>query len=499
MTQLLLGIDIGTYETKAVLVDTAGLVRAEARARHGISTPAPGHVEHDAELVWWGDLVTVSRELMSGLAPDDEIIGIGCSAIGPCVVPVDAELRPLRPAILYGVDTRAAAQIAELEAELGQEEIFRRSGNTLTSQSAGPKALWIERNEPEIAARTRWYLTSQSFLVARLTGRVVIDHATAGYFHPFYDLGSSRWNCTGLEHLIAPEKFPEAAWSSEIAGTVTPAAAAATGLPVGVPVVVGTTDAPAEAVGSSVMRAGDLMLMLGSSGYLIQVHEQPVSAAALWAAPWVLPGHSVLAAGTSTAGTATRWIADQLDLDRGDGDAALFGRLLELARAAPVGAGGVLHLPHFSGERTPVHDPDARGAFIGLSLGTGRAEIARAVCEGVGHSVALALTTLVAESARPPRIVAVGGGTRNEIITGVISDVTGLELVLADTLGASYGDAILAGIGVGAVTAEEAAQWPRTAGRITPNAETSGVLRRAHEEYNRNYRALRAAREGDIA
>lgn len=499
MTRLLIGIDIGTYETKGVLVDTTGAVRAEARARHGISTPRPGWVEHDAETVWWADLVQVARELMTRLSSGNELIGLGCSAIGPCVLPVDTELRPLRPAILYGVDTRATVEIAELEERLGREEIFRRSGNALTSQSAGPKMLWIERHEPEVAARTRWYLTSQSFLVARLTGRVVVDHATAGYTHPFYDLAGLRYSCAGLGGTVPEEKLPEAAWSSEIAGTVTEAAAAETGLPVGLPVVVGTTDSPAEAVGSSVMVPGDLMLQLGSTGYLIRIGDLPATSDVLWAAPWVLPGRFVLAAGTSTGGTATRWIADQLDLDRGDGDAALFGRLMELAEASPVGAGGVLHLPHFSGERTPFHDPDARAALVGMSLGTSRADLARAVCEGVGHSIALALAALTAEGADDPRIVAVGGGVKNRIITRTISDVTGHELALAETLGAAYGDAILAGIGVGAITEAEGAAWPGFLAPVVPGASGDAdtiALRRAHDRFQRTYRALKAAGEG---
>lgn len=498
MTRLVLGIDIGTFETKGVLVDGEGRVRAEARARHELSTPRPGWVEHDADEVWWRDLVAVTRELLGHLGDEDELIGMGCSAIGPCVLPVDEDLRPLRPGILYGVDTRAEDEIRELEGLLGAEEILRRSGNALTSQSAGPKALWIERKEPEVAAQTRWYLTSQSYLVARLTGRVVMDHATAGYYHPFYDLAAQRWDCSGLDGTVPREKLPDTAWSSEVAGGVTAAAAAETGLPEGLPVVVGTTDSPAEAIGASVMSAGDLMIQLGSTGFLIQVHDRPVTDPLLWSAPWVFPGRYVLAAGTSTGGTATRWIADQLDLDRDDGDAALFQRLLELARSAPPGANGVLHLPHFSGERTPFHDPGARAAFTGLTLGSGRAELARAVAEGVGHSIALALEALVEAGSEARRIVAVGGGVKNDIITGVVSDLSGHDLLPAETLGASYGDAILAAIGVGMLTEEEAAAWPRIGAAITaaprddPEAQ---VIRTAHEEFTRTYWALRGVRE----
>ena len=493
--ELFLGIDVGTYETKGVLVDATGHVHAEARSRHGISTPAPGMVEQDADAVWWHDLVEVASTLRQAV-PDAEIVAVACSAIGPCVLPVDAELRPLRPAILYGVDTRATEEIDLLETRLGREEIFRRAGNALTSQSSGPKILWIERNEPEVAARTRWYLTSQSYLVARLTGQVVIDHATAGYFHPCYDLARLDWDLDGIEDLIRPDTLPPLGWSTDVAGTVTPAAAEATGIPEGTPVLVGTTDAVAEAVGSSVIVTDDLMLMYGSSGYFIRVTDAPRADPRLWAAPFALPGRYVLAAGTSTAGTATRWVADLLGLDHGDGDAAMFGRLMDLVRLAPPGANGVQHLPHFSGERTPLHDADARAAFTGLTLATGRADLARSVIEGVGQSIAFAVSALLEGGEVEPRVVAIGGGTHNEVLVQTVSDLTGLRQRTAATLGAAYGDAMLAAIGLGIVTEAQAAEWVLFSGEVVPQTHPS-PLWAAYESFPQTYRALRALREVD--
>lgn len=494
--ELFLGIDVGTYETKGVLVDADGRVHAEARARHGISTPAPGMVEQDADAVWWSDVVQVAVTLREAV-PDAVIVAVTCSAIGPCVLPVDADLRPLRPAILYGVDTRAGEEIRSLQERLGRDEVFRRAGNALTSQSAGPKILWIERNEPEVADRTRWYLTSQSYLVARLTGRVVIDHATAGYFHPCYELDRLEWNLDGISDLIRPETLPPLGWSTDVAGTVTAEAADATGIPEGTPVLVGTTDAVAEAIGASALAVDDLMLMYGSSGYFIRVTDEPHADERLWAAPFALRGRYVLAAGTSTAGTATRWIADLLGLDDGDGDEAMFGRLMDLVRASPPGANGVLHLPHFSGERTPVHDPDARGSFSGLTLSTGRADLARAVVEGVGQSIALAVSALLDDGGARPRVVAIGGGTRNEVLVQTVSDLTGLRQQAAATLGAAYGDAMLAAIGLGVVTEEQAAGWVAFSGEVVPQARTSTQLQTAYERFPEMYRALRALREAD--
>jgi len=483
------GIDVGTFETKGVLVDAGGEILAIARRRHGISTPRPGHVEQDPEADWWADVTAVATELM--LHPRArEVQAVALSAIGPCVVAVDEDLEPVRPAILYGVDTRATRQIRALTERLGAEEVFRRGGNPLTSQSAGPKIAWIRDEEPEVWARTRWFMTSQSWLVAKLTGEVVIDHATAGYYHPLYDLKEKRWDVTGCEDFVTEDRLPRLAWTTAVAGQVHEAAATATGLPVGTPVIVGTTDAPAEAVGAGVVSDGSLMAMYGSSGYFIRVGSAPITDDSLWAAPFVFEDTYVLAAGTATAGTATRWLCDVLDLSDED-DEVTFARLLDLATDSPPGSRGVIALPHFSGERTPFQDPDSRGAVVGLGLEHTRSDLARAVLEGVGHAVAEAILTYGRAGVPIQRIVAIGGATKNDVITGTVSTVTGLTQEVAASPGAAYGDAFLAAYAVGAVAdLTGASGWWSTTRTIEPRADDAAVLRSDHEAFVALYRAL---------
>ena len=179
----LLGVDIGTYESKGVITTVDGKIVNSQVQPHQMNIPQQGWAEHDAEAVWWGDFVAITRRLLqtTGINPA-EIAGIGCSAIAPDILPVDAECRPLRPGgILYGVDTRAAAEIAELEAALGAGEIFAKTGNSLSAQTTGPKILWLKRHEPEVYRRAYKFLTATSFLVARLTGNFVIDHLTGSF------------------------------------------------------------------------------------------------------------------------------------------------------------------------------------------------------------------------------------------------------------------------------------------------------------------------------
>ncbi len=491
---MFLGIDIGTFETKGVLVDESGVVRASAARRHEISTPHPGHVEQDADDVWWSDVAYVAQILMASDAmASQNISAMAVSAIGPCVLPVSEKLEALRPGILYGIDTRAHEQIEQLNTSLGDKAIFARSANVLTSQSAGPKIKWIVDNEPEIAQRTRWFMTSQSYLVAKLTGNVTIDHGTAGYYHPLYDLASQSWDVSGCEDFISENQLPSLGWATDIAGTVTQEASALTGIPEGTPVLVGTTDSPAEAVGAGVVSPGDVMLQYGSAGYMITVMDQPQASEKLWSAPFVFPGTFVSAAGTATAGTVTRWVADLLGLDSSQGDQKLFSELITLASDSPVGANGLVMLPHLSGERTPVQDPHSTGVFHGFTLSHTRADLARAALEGVAHSLAWAFMTFAEEGINSTAISAIGGGTKNPIILASVSALTEKTQNAIDSAGAAYGDAVLSAIATGHFAQpSDAAAWLSIRETVSPDAAWSKRLLADHADYRALYEANRA-------
>jgi xylulokinase len=226
-----LGIDIGTYQTKGVLVDETGAIAGQATRAHEMIVPRPGWAEHRAEEDWWGDFVHVTRAILAETGVDPSAIAaVAASAIGPCMLPVDADGAPLMNGVLYGVDTRAADEIAELTARIGADRILSTCGNALTSQSVGPKILWLKRNRPETWDRTARILTSTSFLTLRLTGEVVIDHYTAANFSPLYDVTTLDWTTDLADDIASPDMLPRLVWSTEVAGHVTAAAAAETGL-----------------------------------------------------------------------------------------------------------------------------------------------------------------------------------------------------------------------------------------------------------------------------
>ncbi|MDA9865540.1 FGGY-family carbohydrate kinase [bacterium] len=463
-----LGIDIGTFESKGVLVDAAGEIIAMATNPHKMIVPQPGWAEHRAEEDWWGDAVKITRRLLDESAVDPaDIKAMAVSAIGPCMLPVDADGAPLMNGVLYGVDTRAEKEVAELTERIGEDVILERCGNALTSQSVGPKILWLKRNRPKLYAKTAKVLNSTSYIVERLTGEYVIDHYTAANFSPLYDVGKLDWTNDLAGDIIPLDKLPRLMWSTEIAGEVTAKAATETGLAIGTPVTCGTIDAAAEAVSVGTADPGDMMMMYGSTIFIIQVTAAPVHDARLWYAPWLYPGQHASMAGLATSGTLTHWFRDQFARELTREDA--FPVLAAEAEASIPGAKGLIMLPYFSGERTPIHDPKAKGAFFGLNLTHTRGDMYRALIEGIAMGTAHVVETYREVEATPLRILAVGGGTKNRLWLQATSDFGAVPQIVAEkTMGASYGDAFLAACAIGVAQPQDIAKWNAAKKTVTP-------------------------------
>jgi len=454
--QYLLGVDIGTYSSKGVLVDAdSGEVVSSHEIEHDLSMPRAGWVEHDADQVWWGEFAAICRHLLdaSGASPA-EVKGVGASGIGPCVLPIDADGKPLRPAILYGIDTRAQEEIAQYEQALGKQYIYELSGSNLSSSSTGPKILWIKHNEPEIYARARWFLTSQSYIVYRLTGQATVDVYTAGSYAPLMDVEKIQWLDQERLGINPRPALPRVLWTCDIAGLVTAQAARETGLAEGTPVIAGTIDAAAEAISTGLSRVGDMMAMFGSSNSLIVRTDQFVRTQKFWGLNWLEPRTYAVVGGMATVGSLTRWFRDnlsplELQTQQRDGVNA-YAALSALLDQSPPGANGLVALPYFEGERTPLYDPDAAGVLFGLRLKHTRADIYRALLESIGFGIRHNMDEMLAEGVSPQRILAVGGGTKNLVWMQIISDIANVSMSIPEQqMGASYGDAFMAGVGVG--------------------------------------------------
>jgi xylulokinase len=481
--QVLLGVDLGTGSSKAVLVTPAGETLATASVPHRVQMPHPGWFEVDAESTWWGDVVALCRELLPK-ANGRQIAGVCVSGVGPCLLLTDSAFRPERQAILYGVDTRATQEIDDLTKLLGAEAIVRRCGKALSTQAVGPKLLWVRRNEPHVWSQaTRWF-TSGSYAVARLTGEYILDHTTASQCDPLYDLEAGDWARDWAERVVGDLALPRLVEPSDVVGVVNTAASEQTGLPLGTPVVAGAVDAWAEACSAGVREPGDMMVMYGSTMFLLQVLAEPIYDSALWTTRGIDAGSYTLAAGMATAGSLMSWL-------QGLCGGAPFADLVKEARAIPPGSDGLLMLPYFAGERSPLFDPNARGVLAGLTLRHTRGHLFRAAYEAVAFGIRNILDVVEGSGGvEATRLVAVGGGTQGGLWTQIVSDVCGREQsVPRQAIGASYGSALLAARGIGLVAPDTV--WAQPAKTVVPDPAQRGVYDEMYELYLSLYPATR--------
>ncbi|WP_139415457.1 FGGY-family carbohydrate kinase [Agromyces laixinhei] len=479
-----LGVDIGTSSSKGVLVAADGAILATASVAHEVQRPQAGMVEMDGR-IWWHEFAELSRRLLaeaSALGVEVELAGVGVSGMGPCVLLADDDDEPVRPAILYGVDTRAAAQIEWMSQQLGIDEITRVGGSTLTSQAGGPKIRWVADEEPEAFARARRLFMPASWLARKLTGAYVLDHQSASQVSPLYDIEAEAWHEPWWGRFAGGIEAPRLVWAGDIVGAVTDEASAVCGIPAGTPVIAGTIDAWSEAVSVGAHGSGDLMLMYGTTMFLIATGDETLRTPSMWTTVGAFEGTRNLAGGLATSGALTAWLKGLTAAD--------YPTLLAEAAESGVGARGLVMLPYFAGERTPILDPDARGVVAGLTLSHTRGDLYRAALEATALGVRHNVETMRAAGADIRRIVAVGGGTQGVLWLQIVSDVTGLEQeVPQTTIGASYGAAFLAATATADVAPPSIADWNPVASTIRPRPEVAADYDVLFERYLRLYAA----------
>ena len=502
----LIGVDVGTTGSKGVLVDARGKVLAYQHREHPVSTPRPGWCEQDADAVWWADLRAILRGLLAQSGVDPQAVaGVGLSALSPDLLPLDEEGRPLRAGILYA-DIRAAAEIQSITAQLGAERIVRLCGRPLPPDSVGAKLIWLRDHEPQTFARTHVVHTASSYLGFRLTGQHVIDHGSAAGSSPFFDAANLSWYEDVCRELgVSPAIFPTVKLTTDVAGEVTPAAAAETGLAVGTPVIAGTADALAETISTGAVEPGEAGLLYGTTICLfIRVPGPPPGTPPVRIGstrpPFqlCLPGQWSLGLGMTASGALLRWFRDQFGQAEMDAEEKLglsaYQLLAQQAETIPPGSEGLVALPYFAGERSPIWDSLARGAILGLTLSHTRRHIYRALLEATAYGLRQGLEEYTHAGVQLDRIIATGGGTRNRAWTQIVSDVIGFDQdVLTQPWGAPYGDAYLAGMGVGLFQGltELREVWPRDTAAVRWNPQAKAVYDRYYEVYKGLYPKLK--------
>jgi xylulokinase len=462
-----LSIDLGTSEVKVGLVALDGRLLALARAGYPTDAdPASGRAEQDPD-AWWTAIGLAAREVTRGEAV--EVVAIGLDGHGPTLVAVDADGRPTRPAIIWQ-DTRSRAEQAELAAATGLE------GWGLAGL---PAALWIERHEPAVADATCWYLATWDFIALRLTGRVGTSLVDG---QPFPDSAT-------LDHVGVPgEKVPGSVPAGSVVGGLEAQAAANLGLRPGIPVVAGIVDAWASFHGAGMTRAGDAMDPGGAAGGFGVYWDQPLHVPGSFSTIAPLPGLYSVGGAMAATGRALDWF--RIDVL---GGATTTEALLDEAGATPPGADGVLFLPYLAGERSPLWDPTARGAFVGLSLQHGRGHLVRAIVEASALAIRHVADGIVEAGAEVRSMRVCGGPARSELWNQVKADVTGFEVEVPAVLETAVaGSAILAATGIGAWPDLRAAisGMTRVDRRLSPRPEYRALYDRVFDAYRRLHPAI---------
>lgn len=486
----LLGVDIGTSGSTGILVDPELNVVASASRTHEISVPTPGWAEQHPDEVWWREFGEIARELFTeSQASPADIAGVGVSSLAPATVPLDASGEPLRPAILYGIDTRSGQEIEHLTERIGTERIVEVCGNGLSYQSVGPKLLWYKRNQPHLFDRTNKILDATGHIVYRLTGEYTIDNGVCAFFGPLYNPSTLEWDTEMCSEVgIDPDVLPQSRWATEVAGTVTESAAEATGLDAGTPVVTGTVDALAAMLSVGAVTEGDSVAVYGTAGVLYTTLDEERQARDLWLGPHCLEGKYAVGGGMAATGGLARWYTEDLGVGATDGNGSVYDQLNREAGTVPPGSDGLMVLPYFSGERTPLHDDSARGTITGLTISHTRAHVYRALLEGTGYGYRHILETMRDANVPVERVFAIGGGATSELWRQVVSDITGLtQQYVANPVGAPLGSAYLAGLGTDVFDGPEPLSESTTIGETTtPDPESEST----YDDYYSVYRDL---------
>jgi xylulokinase len=486
---VLLAHDIGTTGDKASLHDDAGRLLAAVSVAYPTRYGAGGLVEQDPR-DWWNAACEATRALLATTGtPAAEISAVGLSGQMMGAVLLDAKLEPVRPSLIWA-DTRSGAQCRRLEQTVGRADAYRVTGHQLNPTYSLSKLMWVRDAEPAEFAAAAHFCLAKDFVVARLTGVVVTDPSDASSTNA-YDQESGEWSARLLAAAELPSSlFPRIVPSTTVVGGVTAHAAERTGLRSGTPVVLGGGDGPLAAVGAGIVGPEDgAYAYLGSSSWVSLVTDQPVydlPAMRTMSFDHVVPGRFVPTATMQAGAGSLAWIAELLGTDA---DKKELSALLTEAGAAAAATEGLYFLPHLLGERSPYWNPAARGAFVGLSRHHGRAQLTRAVLEGVAFNLATCLGAFADNGAfgprgtTPERVDAIGGGARSDVWLQILADVWGCTVRRRSIVeeANSLGAAVTAGVGVGAFDGFDVArELSQVTAEFHPDPARSADYERRH-------------------
>jgi xylulokinase len=481
----LIGIDIGTTATKIIAIDTHGRILAEVSRPATLHSPQANFAEADpAE--WWDNLGSgIPACLKRARLKPGDISAVGVCGMVPTTILVGIDGVPLRRSIQQN-DARSHKEISDFLSRVDHEDVFRRTGSAITQQSIGPKLLWLAKHEPENLAKTSFVMGSYDYINYCLTGMPVLERNWA-LESGLFGIYTEDWD----EELMAlaqvkPTQLPRVLRPSDLAGRITPEAARHTGLRTGTPVVAGSADHVASAFSVGIKDNGDLLVKLGGAGDILYSLDHLEIDRRLFIDYHVIPGLYLINGCMASSGSIIKWFRDNfapaLEYTDLDAEAALI----------PTGSDGLLLLPYFIGEKTPIFDPLARGLFFGLTLLHTRAHLYRAILEGISFGFYHHLQVLAERGFGIQRVRVANGGARSRLWRQVTADVIGLELEeVAHHPGSSLGAAFIAGMGVGAFS-----EWSQIERYISLETTTRPDMKN-HAHYIKMYELFRQLYESN--
>ena len=440
LNSLLLGIDVGTTATKATLVTPEGRVVSEGRSEYQTHHLQAGWVEQDPQ-DWWRSLCVATKAALANV-PDAKILGTAISSQAPTFIAVDKDGNPLRRALIW-MDRRAQNQADQLLRTL--PNIAQISGNRADPYYVAAKILWFIENEPELYAKTKYFLQIPGYLNFRLTNKFGIDKPHASLLQ-LRKADQSDWSPEILAAVgVDPNLFPEIGECSQLQGEVNSKASDESGIPKGTPVFFGSVDGASAAIEAGAIAPGIVAEMTGTSTVLIAPTSGNARDQAFVAMAHAIPGLELQLGAMVASGASVQWLHQNIF-----GGLVSVDEIMKRAKSVAPGSDGLIFLPYMMGERSPIWNTNARGVFFGLSLTTSQECMARAVLEGtafaLAHNVEIARKAGIAVD----EIRSVGGGAKNSLWNQIKADVLGIPVALLEqSVGAPIGNAFIAGMGLG--------------------------------------------------
>ncbi|MGE0716386.1 MAG: FGGY-family carbohydrate kinase [Alphaproteobacteria bacterium] len=490
---LLLGLDIGTTSTIGVLIRPDGATLATRSRPVTLHCDRPGWAEEDPE-EWWANACAILRELagMAG-ASGEAIAAVGVTGMLPAIVLLDHDGRPLRRSIQQS-DARAAVEVEEMRAAVDEASFFARTGCGINQQLVGPTLRWLARHEPDVMAGVATVFGSYDFITHRLTGALSVEENWA--LESGFMLMEERRFADDLLALggLGRAQVPPIRRPTEIVGAVTAVAAMATGLTAGTPVIAGVADHAASTFAAGVVAEGDVLLKFGGSGDVMAATRAPIGDPRLYNDFHVVPGLYMPNGCMATSGAALNWLAATVAAGlRPEEGATVHQALDRLAAATTAGSDGLVFLPYLLGEKTPLHDPGARGVLLGLGLHNGTGHVWRAALEGIAYGFRHHLDVFAEAGLAAERFRASDGGARSRVWMQIVADVIQRPVTLLEGHpGSALGAAFVAGYAVGLFDDWGAiGRFVRPGETICPDRDKAGVYDRLYAVYREAYDRLR--------